>query len=93
MFHSEDEQNILEHLLTQWSDDLEKLIEPTEKEITGIAGRMLMDFNNTAKEVQRDNIIYMLRQNTLGMIMNACLDAYRNDNDLSEVISRWKQRK
>jgi hypothetical protein len=36
-------------------------------------------------------MFYMLRQNTLGTTINACLDAYRDGNDLSEVISRWKK--
>lgn len=93
LFHSEDEKNRLESLLTGHIDEIKNLIKPTENEITGVASRMAMDFESTEQEVQRSNIRSMLRQHTLGRFMNDCLLEYRSGDDVTNVISRWQQKK
>ncbi|AER64708.1 AlbA family DNA-binding domain-containing protein [Lacticaseibacillus rhamnosus] len=93
LFRSEDEKNNLESLLVERIDDVESLIKPTEDEITGIAGRMAMDFKSTEQEVQDTTISYMLVQHAMGRLMNDCLLDYRRGNDISGVISRWRQKR
>ena len=93
LFRSEDEKNNLESLLAERIDDVESLIKPTEDEITGIAGRMAMDFKSTEQEVQDTTISYMLVQHAMGRLMNDCLLDYRRGNDISGVISRWRQKR
>lgn len=92
LFHSVDEKDCLESLLTEQIDEIEKLIKPTEDEATEVAGRMAMDFESTEQEVQPSNIRYMLLQHTLGRFMNECLLEYRNGNAVTDVISRWQQK-
>lgn len=93
LFRSKDEKDNLESLLAERIDDVEKMIKPTEDEITRVACRMAMDFESAEQEIQDTNISYMLVQNAMGRLINDCLLEYRRCNNITEALSRWWQKK
>lgn len=91
LFRSADEKNNLASLLAERIADVDAQLKPTEEAILGIAGRMAMDFNALELLHLHTQLSTMLVQHAMGALKQACHLAYRRGNDISGVISRWRQ--